>query len=1336
MGTFIEEHLNRDKIDNIGEIYSQRLDNTNPNIDNVGIKIEKNRVLTLNPGKGSTFPIIGELIERNPNSTDYASMLVYSIDDFIRTDKNVYEVGYDLDYLNIKSSDYLNATKEIKDYSYFRYITMKRMKTRQMITLDVISHNSQAMVMFGSSKIVSAPLSVNTDTYSLGSIDRQLSTFNINKLAREITAVMFDSKGDLCLAINRNEIQDNFNGLIEYEVLDTSESIERVIENKKIIVTEKSEDIDYIPLTEALFISSVISDDKEKGNIAEILQNLSETVINIDKDELLPGELFIMNKTHNNIRVLLNNGTTVSLDPYGIKKIDESLIEVITLFKNTYSRPSNVSCNIDGMLYKKRGFFKATFVGGYYSESSSKYVIYDIDKDGIKYIENSVPGSLVSVGPYCTGIKISEDDIKSKNIISKFGDGENAFYGITVDNTDIYIDGSDLYAKRSSDINFTKVSLENKDNGDTYSAKVGDVTFYTKNKISAGSVHRNENFSYESNYIVSNSAVTAEVIGNIYPIDFFRVTRKFLKLCTSVSEYPMEDGLINSKNSYEAAEVSLVYSREDGHITVGNRKNPSDNIINYSYTKVFGKSSNSPVVVESFGYVSRGTLLGTIEEHFVSKMIRDLDKSGNKKKYAGKIEKITSKYRFMWVKLRKVGTNSSVLLMENEYDDEHACHLGESSYLENKTKCKDRNFVEQSKLEWESNMFTYPIYYSYSNNSVAIREILFKEMRINKGVSSNHAGTLASSNIDSIDRINDIAVTAFSAQTETSVLDTSVFSKPTVIETDNTVQTRKTVVSIPEIGFFYYTKEKIVFSDIDKYSESEIIDTFKRGILFKWDDYSLEAYLEYRQSSTNVFSVYNFMDIDGKIITTIEQKFPDSAVSTDIEYSVDELYKVYRPVKNSDSGTLFPSQKCIPMYLANKLHKKYGHIQNIIGVWDESSGVLIKDSDLKFIEEKMESGFKIEPLCSNVSPIDISDEYAMISVYKTGKPYDVSDDVRVSIKRSGYINGLDEKRSGLSDIAYEGGNNDLASRFTISSIVSNMSSDSSRVQISPKTFGMQGPWKNTVDYTEAIEKVLMSGDLKFGIKPNSRIILDFVVAANNILSLNYNGRLFDKMYDIIDGYVEQEIVIDDIETPIQRGNTTYLLNYINHSGGDTLLKRSIFVDLEVYPARLSYPKNNVIRELISPVREDGFSKKMDARAVYVRFDTQYIKKSIHSYYDKFIEIPTALTCDSLPEESVLSRSHSNSDSLYSDKTSKVIGDEIVSSNGSIKLSFDNPTNKNIILIPLFNNSRMSYEKHNSNISSIKVDEVYKLMSSGFLFAGKDEEISLDRTKSGIFYIET
>ncbi|RLF46366.1 MAG: hypothetical protein DRN17_00570, partial [Thermoplasmata archaeon] len=422
-------------------------------------------------------------------------------------------------------------------------------------------------------------------------------------------------------------------------------------------------------------------------------------------------------------------------------------------------------------------------------------------------------------------------------------------------------------------------------------------------------------------------------------------------------------------------------------------------------------------------------------------------------------------------------------------------------------------------------------------------------------------------------------------------------------------------------------------------------------------------------------------------------------------------------------------------YLANYLVSEYGIAQNIAGVWDESSGVIINDSSLSIEREAAPIGHRLITKCSNAEPMMEVSKYINIAMFSGVKPFDISTEFLIVAIVIGTINGYDVAADERARLLHEAGDTNGASYEIIKEMTNQLSvsffPNEMGYRAHPLQYTMQGPWAPPKVTLAPEELMIFADDLTYTIKAKSRQVLVLKVGEGNSIEFNIPGRKLGHMYTIVDGYVHEEVSFDEKKTPIQRGDTSYSLRYEHHVAGDVILDRDITVDLDVYPARQSYPSNNVIRELISPIREDGHSKKMDARAVYVRFDTRYIYESIESYYDKFIEMPTAFTCDSVPEEAVFNTEFGLGDFRFKDLMTNLSGDDVFAGSSFVNMSFDNPSEEDIELSLKFDNDRQAVSFGSQGRGSLRINDLYPIKKAGILTLGWDTEFPHGRVKNGI-----
>jgi hypothetical protein len=360
-------------------------------------------------------------------------------------------------------------------------------------------------------------------------------------------------------------------------------------------------------------------------------------------------------------------------------------------------------------------------------------------------------------------------------------------------------------------------------------------------------------------------------------------------------------------------------------------------------------------------------------------------------------------------------------------------------------------------------MLKYPIYWEDTGASIVPNNINKTLLTVMHAEDMSKTGVVSPLDFLTEDDIKGVRISTVSLQRETTISDVSILKDPTVIRVDETIYERVTAVVVPEVGFIFRTDIDIAFEDISNFTLSEIKEPNIRGVKYEWSDYTLRAVLEYIPVETNIFSKYTLVSNETEeVVCEITQRFPDGAIHSDVMYRVDSLYELERDIDN---------QKCIPMYLANKLFSEYKHVQNVLGVWDETNGVLIDDESLEFFDSVAAAGHKITIRCSGTEPLDIVDHYSMISTYKTGKPYTVSDSIRVELLKRSFVQRIDSDAVADAVQAFDDGDTEQASSIILHSIFRNVGGlgfDPSEgfagipvmAQTSPLIFGMQGPWKN------------------------------------------------------------------------------------------------------------------------------------------------------------------------------------------------------------------------------------------------------------------------------------
>ncbi len=1305
---YADEHLNIDNLSELGDIYSTSPGNVNPKIETVGVSIGDNKTLSLKIGVGGTFPVIDESIPKTVQGMDYMSMLTYSHDDVH------------------------DPEGELTPVNRYIYLVDKYMKQRQSFILDVNSYNSQGMVMMSGAEAIKARKSNPASEHETGikrimhapldfsSISTGLSTFLVAKLSREKTITSFDTSGRLSMVLDHGALTSGFTGLIEYEITDNNQTFEDTISRKEVIISGNSTDLNFYPLPENDFIDEVMFSSFD--NIAEIMTSESVAPVDIDGELLLYGNNFILNKTRKCIRVTLDTGEMFSLNPYSVSPVVGANISTIIVFKETFVKPSSISYSGEQTTLYVLTDMVITAVDGKFVENAAE-VVTEIHGSSLTIVEGGASGD-----KYFGQYKI--DKSYEDPTFHQFGDGAGAKQAIKIEEKYLYFDGAEVFVKDVSDPNFTQVILPaEKDQSGVRSATVAGVLFESMYDTMLGSVTKNSSFMYEMNYLISENSIESEIIGDVYPVDFYRV--EFLEPSCIGGSYPMLTGHTDAKNKYQAGEISHIFSKSDGIISVSNAKSTDANTITYSYLSAFGKWSDEPFIIESFGYVSEDTMLQSPDEHYLSARLSSIAESRSDRTYCGDIKKIDSDYIVSWLKVRNVGQSESFLFCENEHRGDFEQHLGSSSYLSSGTAC-DKEPLEISKLSYLSDPFKYTIGISSMDNTMTVGTIDMNQFTTGNMMNEFYLGHASSPDVKSENKINGFGLHVMSVQRETEAALTLEISAPETIALESSLWTEAFVVTIPEIGFIYDTIEDR-YADMQIVSKTQIKDQFRRGAKYQFDGFYITGALRWDTEDSVMVAEYSLVDeLDSEYNYDYSIFFPDSvAQEFATEGEGEEDYDPYDIVAIYERQREFGELRMIPMYLANFLYSEFGFVQNILGIWDESSGVLVDDSTITMVESPIESGFQIVVKCNEVEPISTVDHYVTMSAYMLGTPYRISQNTRISIIRKNLLSKFSEVEMIEAEVLFDNEDYDGASRAVMNGYIKNFvdspQNEDIVVEFSPSVFYPQGPWQNPKMYANHEDMIMQNKTYSIELMPRSRIITSLCVTAGNTVQFSHPAKRFSEVYSIVDGFVTREALSDTKEDSRQRGVNTYSMEYIHHVGGGVNLNRYIYGDLLLYPARYSYPINNLIRELISPIREDAHAKAMDARAVFARFDTRYVSNTIPSYYDRFLEFPTAFTCDALPEEAVLVRDLGKIESLYAENIMYIDGSDTIGDNGISKISFSNDTDQPITVTMTYDNYRWGNGK-----TSFNINDAYLLERDDWLLYEPYINKRVGRVKSGVY----
>ena len=616
--------------------------------------------------------------------------------------------------------------------------------------------------------------------------------------------------------------------------------------------------------------------------------------------------------------------------------------------------------------------------------------------------------------------------------------------------------------------------------------------------------------------------------------------------------------------------------------------------------------------------------------------------------------------------------------------------------------------------------------------SMAVGAIGMHDFTTLNRVGEYYTGHAGNANVKSENKVNGFGLHIMSVQRSTEAALTIETSLPETISLEEYLWADSFIVTIPEIGFIYNSIEDR-YGDMQVLSKTQIKEQFIRGVKYQFDGFYITGSLRWNTADSVVIAEYSLVDeLDGAYNYNYSEFFPDSvAQEFTTEGAGEEEYDPYDIVAIYARRRALDELRMIPMYLANSLYSEFGFVQNILGVWDESSGVLIDDSTVIMVESFIESGFQITVTCNGVEPLSFVDHYVTMSAYTFGTPYRVGKDVRISIIRKNLLSKFSTAEMIVAEALYDIEDSEGASRAAMDGYIKNfedsVNNTDTVVEFAPSIFYPQGPWQNPHMYANHEDMIMQNKTYTIELMPRSRIITSLCVTAGNIVRFSHPAKRFSEVYSIVDGFVSREALSDTKEDSRQRGVHTYAMEYVHHVGGGVNLNRSIYGDLLLYPARHSYPINNLIRELISPVREDGHAKIMDARAVFTRFDTRYVANTIPSYYDKFIEFPTAFTCDALPEEAVLVRDLEKTESLYAEDLMYIDGNDIVGDSGISKISFSNDTDLPVDVTITYDNSRWG-----EGITSFNINDAYLLQRDGWLLYEPKINKRIGRVKSGTY----
>jgi len=1251
--------------------------NNGYSIKNIGTKIGKNHIVEFDIGAGSVLPNIGEIVERSNPTLGFYSKFPYALHDYNYSKKSSYELNF---------VDHVPSEDEKID-SLYKWTTMNFMRKRMALTIDSISHNSFAKIKFGRALSHGRLYNPNIETYTF-ELDRQLSNYNTFAISHEKIITGFDKDGFLSVIVNMDSISRDFVGLIELSLFDSSKQNQNMTDRLKLFFEKNNGGIFYKRLNEIAYVDKILSDDFE--DFCEIVQNKGIAPVQVDDNVIDSGDSFVVNKSSRNLKVTLNDESSHYVDPYGIVKTEGTEIRSLTVFKPIKVKLTGVSGTI-----KNGKFFEDDFdvyhKNGQFSPRDTA-TISSISEDGIEYMCEENP--VVCISGYKTNVSASDITVE------EFGD-RNPIYAARLKNeADAYFEGGMLYVKSASELNFRIA--------DDDSFTIGTVEFSRVLDNPAGDIIEHEKFIYPKNYILRDGEVLTEETGLAIPNGIFKITRQY-STCKDISgDKTKIDQTSFAENDYLPAEISIVFKDEDGKLYTDNKKDSSLEYIDYSYNFAGGYCSNERFTIESFGFQSVDNDKTVGIEHWISYLYRNSIESKTRKHYSGSRESVFPEYSVFWIGMKNVESKEQVNVFEVEYSDESHQKLGESPYQKNAGTCQYPKKEPETKLSEFNNFSTYNFYTAKGGLNI---DSIKHESRFVFNTKSDPSFCY-DLNMTPAD-FNDTwyAPSCVSFQRASSTTETIVSENSFIYDFgENSIgdDSIGKVLVVPKVGFYCdFDSDEDLF-DIDE-SVEFFAEEFSRGVVITSQLYTLTAKIEYEENDGLVAKY--ILDANGE---SREFRYPYSEEFANPRAASLQFYSELRATTQGI--------ECLPEVLASFLFD-HGYRQCVVGVWDESNGILVNDSNLSFEVVEKKSGFDVVPMISGAYPTSRVMSSIELSVYKKGKPFVLSDSIMFSFRKIGIID-----LSNLYDvISNENTNNS-------DSYVAKKLRDSIKslpmISFIPSVFESQQPWSGVRESTSSIFKILCCDEYEMLSPGNSMMEMRASVSLDNYLNIigDVDAVTYIQPYKIIYGYVEKQTVSKRKSTPLQRGDNTYHILYDSIETDSLKLSRDIVIDLDVYPHDKTYMLNNVISELIVPVRENGHDMTMDARSVFVRFDTRYISDSIKSYYEKFNELPTSFECNMNPEESVLNIQNEPKERMFKNYFDTILGTEVVTE-VETKFSIVNNTNLDKMFKFSFKNNKMKSVYMNV-VSEYNMDDFILYLKSGDLFNGFHDEIIHERSKKG------
>jgi len=1072
-------------------------------------------------------------------------------------------------------------------------------------------------------------------SYENNMLKKQLSSFNLIKISREKAIVAF-IENKLKLVVHTSRLRDDFNGMIEFGIFTRNGNEKKLLFKKKqLLLNAQEKEFLLIDIPEGLFIGEIFTENFESK---------------IDYYSHPKNNSFVLrNKTPENMKVTLKKGSTVMLDPFGIIEVSSGGVANITTLLSTDVDITNISSSTsDGLLFKDE--MKLEHYKGYFSHDFDEMIIDPTQANVLKAKSSCLKSKKIGF----RYAKINGDWENASYV--EFGDDADKEKGIRIDSTDFIYRENELWAKASSDLNFEQVVYTNKE------ATVNGVRIEKYCEQPFGELYKSQAMIYKRNWLIENGKVD-EIIEKVFSVEITSIERRIAAVCEcSDSGNPPLDTMNDSKNEYHPSEVSTCIASEKGFF-VHDKLQGSNRYLNTWHRTALGKYCENGFKIKSFGVYDR-FFNGIQEPHFLDELI-----SKEERPYSSKKEKQNRHNIFMWTVIQQ-DDGLEILFVEHSDINRQDNKFVKLGYTESKNNCNDKYVYTTPKLQKYGNILGYTLL--YAKNPLPIPNNLTKTTLLpSTTISNTSVGCLNLVGSATLNKIGNMQVTCASVQKLSFGTETHLIDNLEIV--DFFSENKKYLVSA-DVGAIF----DITGRDIELNEEStitEIKECYKRGISVVNGD--IEIIAVFNTSDQKVTASYE-LKINGESIVSSSQKYPRIA-----EYPKDAY-----SLKNT-----FSKDCCIPEKLAQFLYKTYGHVQGIIGIWQEETS--INDSLLHVTSQRQSFGFQVSATINGISP-----EICFWQVLETTRhfntPYLMSKQMLIRSTKTGLISPSifnDEKDNGIA----------LALR---KAIIGNYS-----YNFQPVNYNLQGIWTPAVDFVLKNEKILLSQKLKYSLFPGTRLGLDIKIGLTNTLFCSQEGNQGLPIYEKIDGVVTKDNIVKNMVSSFQKGSYAHHIKYNFHIANGRFVSREIIVDLERYPAKQAYLQNNAVRELLSPVREDALQKKLDGSSVLVKFDTRRIADLKHTYFDWFSEAPTALLCGEGNDESVLNRS----DKLSLYKIAKDSFSPEECKEGAI--FFENKSDTERELTISFKNNFIGYLK-DDGICSYSFTDCEELFEANILFSDK------------------